>query len=85
MAPCIWIINPQETTYVLKSILRLAGVSARLPSDIDTGNESDTSAGSAIGEEREHTDTAINFAEIERRTKAAQMMDVYTGEMLNQT
>lgn len=30
-APCIWIINPKETTYILKSILRLAGVPFALP------------------------------------------------------
>jgi IMP and pyridine-specific 5'-nucleotidase len=27
ICPCIWICNPDETTYILKSILRLAGVS----------------------------------------------------------
>jgi hypothetical protein len=27
ICPCIWICNPEETTYILKSILRLAGVS----------------------------------------------------------
>jgi len=26
VCPCIWITNPEETTYILKSILRLAGV-----------------------------------------------------------
>ena len=26
VCPCIWITNPDETTYILKSILRLAGV-----------------------------------------------------------
>jgi IMP and pyridine-specific 5'-nucleotidase len=62
VAPCIWITNPQETTYILKSILRLAGVSVRLP--------------------KVKEQSTINFDEIERRTKAAQQMDVYTGEML---
>ena len=33
-APCIWIINPKETTYILKSILRLAGVPFALPANI---------------------------------------------------
>jgi hypothetical protein len=31
VSPCIWIINPQETTYILKSILRLAKVPHALP------------------------------------------------------
>ena len=26
VCPCVWIINPDETTYILKNILRLAGV-----------------------------------------------------------
>jgi hypothetical protein len=81
VAPCIWITNPQETTYILKSILRLAGVSVRLPtnSDIDL-DESGSETNGDIGKVKEQS--TINFDEIERRTKAAQQMDVYTGEML---
>ena len=26
VCPCVWITSPEETTYILKSILRLAGV-----------------------------------------------------------
>jgi hypothetical protein len=83
VAPCIWITNPQETTYILKSILRLAGVSVRLPTDSDIDiDESENGKYGDVGKEKEHP-PPINFDEIERRTKAAQMMDVYTGEMLN--
>lgn len=81
MAPCIWIINPQETTYILKSILRLASVSVRLPEDVEN-NDSDNNStdGSDKNQLKEHS-SPINFTEIERRTKAAAVMDVYTGEM----
>jgi hypothetical protein len=83
VAPCIWITNPQETTYILKSILRLAGVSVRLPTDNDNDiDDTDFENEGGIGKEKGGHPT-INFDEIERRTKAAQMMDVYTGEMLN--
>lgn len=42
-APCIWIINPKETAYILKSILRLAGVPFGLPASIDTKTSVDFS------------------------------------------
>jgi hypothetical protein len=86
VAPCIWITNPQETTYILKSILRLAGVPVRLPtqSEMDNDESSENEEDGDIGKEKELQPT-INFDEIERRTKAAQLMDVYTGEMLNPT
>lgn len=38
VSPCIWIINPQETTYILKSILRLAKVPHALPPPVDENN-----------------------------------------------
>jgi len=78
VAPCIWIINPQETTYVLKSILRLAGVSVRLPEERGDDSDASTDGHAELGE---HSQEHINFEEMERRTKAVQMMDVYTGEM----
>ena len=31
VCPCIWITSPDETTYILKTILRLAGLSIALP------------------------------------------------------
>lgn len=84
VAPCIWITNPQETTYILKSILRLAGVSVRLPTDSDNDvDDNDFEHEGDMGKEKGEHPSTINFDEIERRTKAAQMMDVYTGEMSN--
>jgi hypothetical protein len=87
VSPCIWIINPQETTYILKSILRLAGVSVTLPeqpqSSMKKGDDSTDSAATG-GQDASTTPSVpsnIDFAEIERRREAASKMDVYTGEM----
>ena len=33
VCPCIWITSPDETTYILKTILRLAGVSYHLDNE----------------------------------------------------
>lgn len=76
VSPCIWIINPQETTYILKSILRLAGVSVMLPEEKD---DSDSGQGA---EGLERPESAIDFAEMERRAQAAAKRDVYTGEII---
>ena len=64
-APCIWIINPKETTYILKSILRLAGVSFALPP-----------VGKTIP-----SSPSLDFKEVERRAVAAKNIDVYTGQI----
>lgn len=68
VCPCIWITSPTETTYILKTILRLAGVPFQLENEkeavaILSGN------------------TKVDFAEMHRRVTVVQEMDVYTGEM----
>uniref|UniRef100_A0A7S1VEI8 IMP-specific 5'-nucleotidase 1 n=1 Tax=Grammatophora oceanica TaxID=210454 RepID=A0A7S1VEI8_9STRA len=91
VCPCIWITGPEETTYILKSILRLAG--------IDAGTTMTTAAAAAEGETLSSSSPAtadnghgtsvskssslVDFSEVERRTKTIQLMDVYTGEILN--
>lgn len=85
ICPCIWIINPEETTYILKSILRLSGVSVTLPemSDMhDDLEENEFEVNCAGGQECSGTQP-IDFEEIERRRQAAEVMDVYTGEMVS--
>ena len=67
VSPCIWIINPSETTYILKSILRLAGVNFNLPKSSE--NQSSLTRSNSI-----------DFQEMQRRTAAAAKMDVYTGK-----
>jgi IMP and pyridine-specific 5'-nucleotidase len=66
VCPCIWITSPDETTYILKTILRLSGISLQ------------------VGEGKfiKMTST-VDFSEMERRSKAVQEMDVYTGEFKN--
>jgi IMP and pyridine-specific 5'-nucleotidase len=77
VSPCVWIISPQETTYILKSILRLAGVNLT-----STGQKDESDSDGEVATSAEKKDVAINFQELERRTEAAKRMDVYTGDML---
>jgi len=67
VCPCIWITSPEETTYILKTILRLAGISFQLDNEMEA---------SAI-----LAGKPVDFDEMERRTKAVKDMDVYTGEV----
>ena len=91
VSPCIWIINPQETTYILKSILRLAGVGVVLPEGKEGDHADDDSAHGEVPDQRPPlTSTSsggsIDFQEIERRRQSIKQrsaMDPYTGEMLN--
>jgi IMP and pyridine-specific 5'-nucleotidase len=69
VCPCIWITSPDETTYILKTILRLAGIKYQLDDELEA------SAILAGGNE------PVDFGEIDRRAKAVQQMDVYTGEI----
>ncbi len=75
VSPCIWIINPQETTYILKTILRLAGI---LSHDKTEGLDDATGI---MTKRPSH----IDFDEMERRSRAVQKMDVYTGKMVTMT
>ena len=68
VCPCIWITSPEETTYILKTILRLAGIEYQLDNELEA---SAILAGNK----------PVDFEEMERRTKAVQQMDVYTGEI----
>lgn len=73
VCPCIWITSPEETTYILKSILRLAGL----------GVATEQENALAIPKQDElKRNLPVDFSEIERRSKAVKVMDVYTGEMI---
>jgi hypothetical protein len=78
VSPCIWIINPQETTYVLKSILRLASVNVAL----DDGEEGDSTPQKDEAKSIKKAGTCIDFQEMDRRSQVALRMDVYTGDMV---
>jgi hypothetical protein len=78
VSPCIWIINPQETTYILKSILRLASVNVTLE---DHHGEESISQDVGTGDVKA-AGSCIDFQEMDRRSQAALRMDVYTGEMV---
>ena len=79
VCPCIWITSPEETTYILKSILRLA--------NIPLLSEDEAAAHSPIVSRKGSSDefgegSVVNFDEIERRTSVIKHMDVFTGEVI---
>jgi IMP and pyridine-specific 5'-nucleotidase len=82
VCPCIWITSPEETTYILKSILRLANIA--LLSDDETAAHSPVlSRKGSVDECGEGQ--GVNFDEIERRTSIIKHMDVFTGEIIETT
>ena len=97
-SPCVWITNPTETSYCLKTILRLAGVPVAVPPPpemmerVESSNP-DTDDDDVVVEIKDnndshstnHIESKIDFEEIERRRASAKIMDVYTGEMVNRS
>ena len=59
VCPCVWIINPDETTYILKNILRLAGVLS-------------THGGEENGEECKGGNGVLDISEMARRSSLAE-------------
>jgi hypothetical protein len=79
VCPCVWITSPEETTYILKSILRLAGISIALH-----GSRSSLDLTCELPKLEENVITKpFDFTECARRTEAVKYMDVYTGEMMH--
>jgi IMP and pyridine-specific 5'-nucleotidase len=87
VCPCVWITSPEEPTYILKSILRLAGVPLIASMNLMVGEENDGMGqqeqqrnqgrvhGERIGKKK------VDFEDVGRRTSMVQM-DVYTGEFI---
>jgi hypothetical protein len=93
-SPCVWITNPVETSYCLKTILRLAGVPVallpemmnRIESSIPDAEDDDVAIKINDSQNAERRkESKIDFEEIERRRASAKIMDVYTGEMVNRS
>ena len=82
ICPCVWITSPEETTYILKSILRLAGVGLEESASVfSSPRDSDiTDAIEKSGVDKKMK--GINFSEVARRQSQTQLMDVYTGEII---
>ena len=73
--PCLWITKPEETTYILKLILRMAGVEQL--EHIPTVTE-----GVPLNDQQAHG-SSVNFDDAARRISTSNLkMDVYTGEMV---
>ncbi|KAL3769433.1 hypothetical protein ACHAWU_008842 [Discostella pseudostelligera] len=87
VCPCVWITSPEETTYILKSILRLAGVPLIASMNLMVGEEKDgmgqqeqqQNQGRVLGERTGKK--KVDFEDVGRRTSMVQM-DVYTGEFI---
>ena len=76
ICPCVWITSPEETTYILKTILRLAGVPLMVLTNPSMAEEKDASGQQAeVGKK-------VDFEEAGKRTSRFKM-DVYTGEYIN--
>jgi hypothetical protein len=78
VSPCIWIINPHETTYILNSIVRLTGVPHALQKDEvddEDKDETDLLKGGIGGK-----NFTVNVSEIERRAECA---NVFTGDVIS--
>jgi IMP and pyridine-specific 5'-nucleotidase len=77
-SPCCWIISPDETTHIIKLILRQAGESYAL----DEGNGDDAEAKEETIPFNGRRPSALDFEEFERRAECAKKMDIYTGEII---
>lgn len=87
---CVWITSPEETTYILKSILRLAGISVALMQqhgahdasspECDSTSSNPPPTGTSASQTGDKK--PLDFTECARRTQAVQRMDVYTGEII---
>jgi len=78
VCPCVWITSPEETSYILKSILRLAGVPLMAilnPMDYEVKDEANGA------KDEKGVEKKVDFDEMERRTSRL-AMDVFTGEMI---
>ena len=82
VCPCIWITSPEETTYILKTILRLAGVSLHQDDLYDEIEGSTSTADDDKSEKADNKEITVNLKTVASRNA---MMDVYTGEMLSQS
>ena len=84
VCPCVWITSPEETTYILKSILRLAGVP--LMAYMNTLMVKDGTVGLKDGQvvvaDGVCGKKVVDFEEAGRRMSGLKM-DVYTGEYIN--
>jgi IMP and pyridine-specific 5'-nucleotidase len=80
VCPCIWITSPEETTYILKTILRLANIPAEVEENESSLTPSSSTRKGSIDESA--TGTSVNFEEIERRATTVKKMNVFTGEMI---
>lgn len=75
VCPCVWITSPEETTYILKSILRLAGVPLMALMNPLAGEKDANEQGEGkVGKK-------VDFEEAGRRSSRL-VMDVYTGEYI---
>jgi hypothetical protein len=81
ICPCIWITSPDETTYILKTILRFAGANY-VVDEKEKEEAKHLLSGKTVNGGMNHSSSNVDFGEVERRTQAVQEMDVFTGELI---
>lgn len=75
--PCLWITKPEETTYILKLILRMAGVEQ--VNALPIVHEEVRGPG-------EKSSCKVDFNQVAKRSSGENVkMDVYTGEIIIST
>jgi len=76
ICPCVWIISPDETTYILKNILRLAGVISHgdevKNDDGGSENQADAVARNTVTIDEGDVIKSMDFEEMARREDLAQ-------------
>jgi hypothetical protein len=77
ICPCCWVINPDETTYILKTILRFAGANYV----VDESEKEE--ARKILAGKVKTSSSQLDFGEVERRVQVVQEMDVFTGELIS--
>merc|ERR1740124_66253 len=78
VCPCIWITSPDETTYILKSILRLASV------PFNDVRDEILCATPLSFENKDSEENEVDVSEMVQRHSVSQnrLMNVYTGDLL---
>lgn len=81
VCPCVWITSPEETTYILKCILRNASVVLEDSDLLPITPQPSTDAMNVSSDKSQKSATAVNFEEIQRRSQTVAKMNVFTGEI----
>lgn len=86
VCPCVWITSPEETTYLLKYMLRLADISFEQKKQDILMDDDIITQPATVEEKKKENDTnkiKVDFEDVDRRMSTLKVMDIYTGEMIS--